>query len=548
MPLARLPTVSSDEMKDKTVIFTNVLTWIILLPVIGALAVLAAPKSIARWVALAFSAATFVLSMALFFQIAVNGYHFGNLQDLQYQIQIPWINFTAGSIQIKIDYFLGIDGLSLPLVILNALLTLLTVIGAWERVRIKEYLALLLILEAGVMGVFMAIDLFLFFLFWEVELAPMFLLIGIWGSETIKHGMPGRIYSAWKFLLYTFFGSVFMLIGILVLYFTNVNNGGQATASMVYFSEHMFNGPVNIPFTSLTMSLQLLTFLLIFLAFAIKIPMFPFHTWLPDAHTDAPTEVSVILAGVLLKMGAYGLIRICLTLLPQGVHDFAGWLAVIAAINILYGASICLVQKDMKKLIAYSSVSHMGIILLGVAAAAGTGVIAFRMAALTGATVQMISHGIITGMLFFCVGVIYDHAHTREIAVFGGVAKKMPVLATLFTFAGLASLGLPGLAGFVAEYMAFTGSFQVWTTITAISVFTMILTASYLLWMLKRVFFGPFNEKWNWLPDATLRETIPLYTLAAFILLIGIYPTFLINVITPSLTQLMQGVSAAIRP
>jgi NADH-quinone oxidoreductase subunit M len=548
MPLARLPTVSSDEMKDKTVIFTNVLTWIILLPVIGALAVLTTPKSVARWLALIFSAATFVLSMALFFQIAVNGYHFGNLQDLQYQIQIPWIDFTAGSIQIKIDYFLGVDGLSLPMVILNALLTMLAVIGSWEKARVKEYLALLLILEAGVMGVFMAIDLFLFFLFWEVELAPMFLLIGIWGSETIKHGMPGRIYSAWKFLLYTFFGSVFMLIGILVLYFTNVNNGGQATASMVYFSEHMFNGPINIPFTSLTMSLQLLTFLLIFLAFAIKIPMFPFHTWLPDAHTDAPTEVSVILAGVLLKMGAYGLIRICLTLLPQGVHDFAGWLAVIAAINILYGASICLVQKDMKKLIAYSSVSHMGIILLGVAAAAGTGVIAFRMAALTGATVQMVSHGIITGMLFFCVGVIYDHAHTREIAVFGGVAKKMPVLATLFTFAGLASLGLPGLAGFVAEYMAFTGSFQVWTTITAISVFTMILTASYLLWMLKRVFFGPFNEKWNWLPDATLRETIPLYTLAAFILLIGIYPTFLINVITPSLTQLMQGVSAAIRP
>jgi NADH-quinone oxidoreductase subunit M len=535
-------------MKDKTVVFTSDLTWIILLPVIGALAVLVTPKSIARWVALVFSAATFVLSIAIFFRIAANGYNFGDLQNLPDSINLPWINFTAGSIQIKIDYFLGVDGLSLPLVILNALLTLLTVIGAWEKVRIKEYLALLLILEAGVMGVFMALDLFLFFLFWEVELAPMFLLIGIWGSETIKHGMPGRIYSAWKFLLYTFFGSVFMLIGILVLYFTNVNNGGQATASMVYFSEHMFNGPINIPFTSLTMSLQLLTFLLIFLAFAIKIPMFPFHTWLPDAHTDAPTEVSVILAGVLLKMGAYGLIRICLTLLPQGVHDFAGWLAVIAAINILYGASICLAQKDMKKLIAYSSVSHMGIILLGVAAAAGTGIIAFRMAALTGATVQMISHGIITGMLFFCVGVIYDHAHTREIAVFGGVAKKMPVLATLFTFAGLASLGLPGLAGFVAEYMAFTGSFQVWTTITAISVFAMILTASYLLWMLKRVFFGPFNEKWTWLPDATLRETIPLYTLAAFILLIGIYPTFLINVITPSLTQLMQGVSAAIRP
>lgn len=529
-------------------IFTNDLTWIILLPVIGALAVLATPKSIARWMALVFSAATFVLSMAIFFRLAANGYNFGDLQHLQDSVNTSWIDFTAGTIRFKINYFLGVDGLSLPMVILNALLTMLAIIGSWEKVRVKEYMALLLILEAGVMGVFMALDLFLFFLFWEVELGPMFLLIGIWGSETIKHGVPGRIYSAWKFLLYTFFGSVFMLIGFLVLYFTNVNNHGAATASMVYFSQHMYNGTVNIPFTGLTMGLQLLTFLLIFMAFAIKIPMFPFHTWLPDAHTDASTEVSVILAGILLKMGAYGLIRVCLTLLPQGVHDFAGWLAVIAAINILYGASICLVQKDMKKLIAYSSVSHMGIILLGVAAAAGTGNMAFRMAALTGATVQMFSHGIITGMLFFCVGVIYDHAHTREIAIFGGVAKKMPMLATLFTFAGLASLGLPGLAGFVAEYMVFTSSFQVWTTVTAISVFTMILTASYLLWMLKRVFYGPFNEKWNRLPDANLREAIPLFALAAVILFVGIYPKFLIDVITPSLAQLMHGASAAIRP
>src|SRR5947209_16664682 len=214
------------------------------------------------------------------------------------------------------------------------------------------------------MGVFMAFDLLLFFLFWEVELGPMFLLIGIWGIETIKHGMPGRVYSAWKFLLYTFFGSVFMLMGILLLYFANINNHGAATASMQYFSMHFLNSPIQIPLIGVTMSLQLLTFLLIFLAFAVKIPMFPFHTWLPDAHTDAPTEVSVILAGILLKMGAYGLIRICFTLFPLGVHDFAGWLAVIAVINILYGAAICLVQTDMKKLIAYSSVSHMGIILL----------------------------------------------------------------------------------------------------------------------------------------------------------------------------------------
>src|SRR3989441_570698 len=222
----------------------------------------------------------------------------------------------------------------------------------------------------------------------------------------------------------------------------------------------------------------------------------------------------------------------------MGMHDFAPWLAGFAVINIIYGAGICLVQTDMKRLIAYSSVSHMGIILLGVAAAAGTGDVAFRMAALTGATVQMISHGLITGMLFFCVGVISDHAHTREIAVFGGVAKKMPVLATLFTFAGLASLGLPGLAGFVAEYIAFTGSFKSLSVITVISVFTMILTASYLLWMLKRVFYGPFNTRWSWLPDATLRETIPLFALAAFIVFVGIYPTFLLNVIKPNLSNL----------
>src|SRR5579872_4707180 len=485
-------------------IFTSDLTWILFLPTVGALAVMATPARWARWVALAFAAVVFVLSMVIFFRVAANGYNFGDLNHPIDPIHTSWISFKAGNVQFNIDYFLGVDGLSLPMVILNALLTMLAVIGGWEKMRVKEYLALMLILEAGVMGVFLSLDLLLFFLFWEVELAPMFLLIGIWGNEVIKHGMPGRIYSAWKFLLYTFFGSVFMLAGILLLYFTNVSNHGVATASMPYFATHFFNGTINI--FGVTMGLQLLTFLLIFLAFAVKIPMFPFHTWLPDAHTDAPTEVSVILAGILLKMGAYGLIRICFTLLPFGVNAFAPWLAVLAVINIIYGAGICLVQTDMKKLIAYSSVSHMGIILLGVAAAAtsidlthGTLNI-FGMAALTGATIQMFSHGIITGMLFFSVGVIYDHAHTREIAVFGGVAKKMPMLATLFTYAGLASLGLPGLAGFVAEFMTFTGSFAVWTVVTAISVFTMILTAAYLLWMLERVFYGPFNTRWDWLP------------------------------------------------
>ena len=523
-------------------IFASDLTWILLLPVIGAMAAYAAPVRIARWSALLFAAATFVLSLVIFFRIAANGYNFGNLNNPVDSIRLPWIDFTASTVHFRIDYFLGVDGLSLPLVMLNALLTVLAIIGGWERPRAKEYMALLLLLETGVMGVFLSLDLLLFFLFWEVELAPMFLLIGIWGSDVIKHGMPGRIYSAWKFLLYTFFGSIFMLAGILLLYFKL----GATTASMQFFSTHFLGGTVTIPLIGVTMSLQLLTFLLIFLAFAIKIRMFPFHTWLPDAHTDASTEVSVILAGILLKMGAYGLIRVCLTLLPEGTHEFAGWLLVISVINILYGAGICLIQTDMKRLIAYSSVSHMGIILLGVGAAAatltpGNQVSPFGMASLTGATVQMVSHGLITGLLFFCVGVIYEHAHTREISVFGGVAKKMPLLATLFTFAGLASLGLPGLVGFVAEYMTFTASYQITTIITAAAVFTMILTASYLLWMLKRVFYGPFNTKWNWLPDANWREAIPMLSLAAVIVFLGIFPYFLIDVLTPSLSALMHG-------
>jgi NADH-quinone oxidoreductase subunit M len=527
-------------------IFESTLTWIIFLPVLGALVAMVTPVRFARWLALAFAAATFGLTIAIFFRTAFfNGYNFGNLNNPIESINVPWINFTTSSFTFRINYFLGVDGLSLPMVILNALLTVLAIIGGWEKIRVKEYMALLLLLETGVMGVFLSLDLFLFFLFWEVELAPMFLLIGIWGSDVIKHGMPGRTYSAWKFLLYTFFGSIFMLAGILILYFVS----GAGTASMQYFSMHFLTGTVTIPLIDVTVSLQLIIFLLIYLAFAIKIPMFPFHTWLPDAHTDAPTEVSVILAGILLKMGAYGLIRVCLTLLPGGIHQFAIWLAVLAAINIIYGAAICLVQTDMKKLIAYSSVSHMGVVLLGVAAAAGTltntnQVSPFGMAALTGATVQMFSHGIITGMLFFCVGVIYDHAHTREISVFGGVAKQMPLLATLFTFAGLASLGLPGLAGFVAEYMTFTSSYQVWNVVTIISVFTMILTAAYLLWMLKRVFYGTFNTKWIRLPDANWREALPLITLAVVIVFVGVFPNFLIDVITPALSALMHGVNS----
>ena len=524
-------------------IFSNPLTWLLVLPVLGAGFTLLVPEKPARWLALLFATATFALTGWMFVTILAQGGlgGFGTLNNPSFKIDVPWIGFSAGTLQFNIHYNLGVDGLSMPMVILNGLLSMLAIIGGWRKERVREYMALLLLLEAGVMGVFIALDLFLFFLFWEVELAPMFLLIGIWGNPAIKHGVPGRIYSAWKFLLYTFFGSIFMFAGILLVYF----KAGGTNASMAYLSQHLVNGTVS--FLGITIGAQLLIFLLIFVAFAVKIPMFPFHTWLPDAHTDAPTEVSVILAGVLLKMGAYGLIRICLAVAPAGMQAFAPWMAVIAAINIVYGAAICLAQTDMKKLIAYSSVSHMGVVLLGVAAAAGLGGADFRVMAITGATVQMFSHGLITGMLFFCVGVIYDHAHTREIAVFGGVAKRMPLLATLFTFAGLASMGLPGLAGFIAEYITFTSSYASWPVVTIISVFTMILTCAYLLWMLKRVFYGPFNKKWDWLPDANFREALPLVVLAVLIIIVGIYPAFLIDVITPTLQAVMHGFGVAIK-
>ena len=524
-------------------IFSSPLTWLLVLPVLGAVFALLLPEKPARWTALAFATATFALTVWMFVSIVASSGlgGFGDLAHPRFAVDVSWIHFQASNLQFNIRYNLGVDGLSMPMVLLNGLLSMLAIIGGWKKDRVREYMALLLLLEAGVMGVFVALDLFLFFLFWEVELAPMFLLIGIWGSQTIKHGMPGRIYSAWKFLLYTFFGSIFMFAGILLVYFKT----GGIDARLPYLASHLVGGTVS--FLGITMGSQLLIFLLIFTAFAVKIPMFPFHTWLPDAHTDAPTEVSVILAGVLLKMGAYGLIRICLAVAPAGMQQFAPWMAVIAAINIIYGAAICLAQTDMKKLIAYSSVSHMGVVLLGVAAAAGLGGVNFRVMAITGATVQMFSHGLITGMLFFCVGVIYDHAHTREIKVFGGVAKRMPLLATLFTFAGLASLGLPGLAGFIAEYITFTSSYASWPIVTIICVFTMILTCAYLLWMLKRVFYGPFNAQWNWLPDANFREALPLVVLAVLIVVVGIYPAFLIDVITPTLQAVMHSFGVAIR-
>jgi NADH-quinone oxidoreductase subunit M len=512
------------------------LTAIVFLPLVAGLITLVAPDRAARWIAAVFTGVVFLLSLWLYFGLLGNGApNFGSVTDPQWYIDVPWINTAIGALHLKVDYALGTDGLSMIMLILNGLLSFLAVIGSWRiQGRPRFYFALLLILETGVMGVFAAFDLFLFILFWEIELVPMFLLIGIWGGAR-------REYAAWKFLIYTLVGSAFTLAGIFLIYF---ETGGQS-ASFQHFAQTAPTLSGSLPFFGGSVSLALAIFLLLFAGFAVKIPMWPLHTWLPDAHTEAPTAVSVLLAGVLLKMGAYGLIRICLGFAPLGAQQFAPWLGVLAAINVLWGAGASMVQKDMKRMIAYSSVSHMGYVLLGVAAAAaiGSASIDYRQAALTGATLQMFTHGTITAMLFFSVGVLYEKAHTRDIDIFGGIGKRMPMLMLLYSVACFAALGLPGLSGFVAEYLVFTGSFATLPAATIFAAFGVVLTAGYLLWMLRRSFYGPLNMKWDWLTDATVREAFPLVALAVVILFVGIYPQPMINLLTPSLQQLLHGVS-----
>jgi NADH-quinone oxidoreductase subunit M len=513
------------------------LTAIVFLPLLAGVIVLVAPERLTRWIAAGFTLVVFLLSLWLYFGLLNGGAtNFGSVANPQWYIDQKWIDVNLSTFHFRVDYALGTDGLSMPMIILNALLTFLAVIGSWHiGKRIKFYMAMLLILETGVMGVFASFDLFLFILFWEVELIPMFLLIGIWGGAR-------REYAAWKFLLFTLVGSSFTLAGIFMIYIQT----GAHSALYTHYASVASQIQGNLPLFGTVVSLPLVLFLLLFAGFAVKIPMWPVHTWLPDAHTEAPTAVSVLLAGVLLKMGAYGLIRICLGFVPHGAMAFAPVLGIIAAINVLWGAGASLVQHDMKKMIAYSSVSHMGYVLLGVAgaAAASTAQVAFRQAALTGATLQMFTHGAITGMLFFCVGVLYDKAHTREIDVFGGIATRMPVEITLYSIACFASLGLPALAGFVAEYLVFTGTYAILPGPTIAAAFGVVLTAGYLLWMLRRSFYGPLNMAWHWLTDATPREAFPLVALTVVILFVGIYPKPMVDLLTPSLHQLLNTVQA----
>jgi NADH-quinone oxidoreductase subunit M len=486
----------------------SAITIATLLPVLGAVVILLVPRDrerLVRGLGIVFTGAALVVAAA----IAI-GFHYGT-EGLQFELDVNWISAIGAR------YHVGIDGISMPLYLLTFLLSFLCAVYTWRFVpepgRTKTFLALMLLLETGMAGTFIAFDLILFFVFWEMVLVPMYFLIGIWGSAN-------REYAAIKFFLYTLFGSVFMLLGFLALYF---NGPDPRTFDLVRLTEFGAGGGYARGF-------QLVVFGAVALGFAIKVPMWPFHTWLPDAHTEAPTIGSVLLAGIMLKMGTYGFVRIALPVLPEGAQAYAPWIGVLGAIAIVYGALACLAQRDLKRLIAFSSVGHMGFVMLGIATLTEIGI----QAAIFG----MVAHGIITGMLFFTVGSIYDRYHTRQIAeIGGGMAQRMPKLAGVFAFVAIASLGLPGLAGFWGEVMALLSAFRpneallgdqvgLFRVLMVAGGIGTILTAGYFLWTLQRVNMGTFPERWNaqTLTDVIAVEWLAWVPLLVLILALGLFP------------------------
>ena len=429
----------------------------------------------------------------------------------------------------KVEYFLGVDGLSAPMVLLTGLLGMAAIYASWGiKTRVKEYFVWLLLLQTAVLGVFTALDFLLFFLFWELELVPMFFLISTWGSGR-------KEYSAMKFLIFTFIGSAFMLVGILALF---VSFG---TFDMTALPDLVREG------TQLALPIGAI-FGLLFVGFAVKLPVWPFHTWLPDAHTDAPTAVSVMLAGVLLKMGGYGMIRVTAAMMPDVMADMSWLLATAGVINVLYGAVVTIRQTDLKRLVAFSSISHMGYVLIGLSAIAAASADTSSIG-LTGAAMQMFTHGTITGLMFLMVGLVYDRAHTRYIPDLGGLAGRMPLIAVGFLIAGFASLGLPGTSGFAAEILVFLGAFPVWSWATGLAVFGVVITAGYILWMIQRTMFGPQLDRWKNLPDASRMDLIPVVLLAAAIFVFGIYPAFISDVFAVAIEPIARsvgGVGAAV--
>jgi NADH-quinone oxidoreductase subunit M len=480
------------------------LTILIFLPAVGALALLFLRSDDHEWIrrlAFAVSLAEFILSLWWL----LRGVPLGSVG---YQLEEfhRWISLGAhGSAKdTYINYHLGADGISLFLVILTTFLTVISILCSWSSIqkRVKEFFIAILLLEVGVIGVFLSLDLFLFFLFWEVMLIPMYLLIGIWGHDR-------RIYAAIKFILYTMAGSILMLVGIIWLY----NATGSFDLPAILHA--LQNGDLILP-----RGTETLLFLAFFVAFAIKVPLFPFHTWLPDAHVEAPTAGSVMLAGVLLKMGTYGMMRFCLPLFPDASRRFAPAIAVLAIIGIIYGALVALVQPNLKKLVAYSSVSHLGFVVLGI--------FAFHQISMQGAVFQMLAHGISTGGLFLLVGMLYDRRHTFEMSQFGGLATPMPRLAAFFLFVALSSLGLPMLNGFVGEFLILLGTYQAHWNWAAWAATGVILSACYLLWSYQKVFYGDVTvEKNRTLPDISARERVILVTMAVITLWMGIGSVFI---------------------
>lgn len=472
-----------------------------------------------RYVAGAVSLAELALSIVIFIKFDLSNSALQLVDKAE-----NWIPFES----FRVQYFLGVDGLSAPLVLLTGLLGMAAVFASWGiKHRVREYFVWLLLLQTAVMGVFVSLDFLLFFIFWELELLPMFFLISIWGSGR-------REYSAMKFLIFTFLGSAFMLVGILALFFST------GTFDMTELPDKIaaarIAGELIVPAGMI--------FTLLIIAFAVKLPVWPLHTWLPDAHTDAPTAVSVMLAGVLLKMGGYGMIRISAGMFPEVIAEAAFAIGLFGVINILYGAFVTLRQTDLKRLIAFSSVSHMGFVLIGISSVAGAAGVVSPVG-LSGAALQMFTHGTIAGLMFLVVGLMYEKAHTRYIPDLGGLATRMPVIAAVFLLAGLASLGLPGTSGFVSEILVFLGAFPVYSWLTGAAAFGIVITAGYILWMVQRTLFGPAKERFDSIRDATVLEMVPLLVLVVAIIAVGIYPAFIADAFTLGVDPIIQAIQAA---
>ena len=504
---------------------SSLLSWILWFPVIGMAVILALPgrkKEIIRWTGFATTLGALLLSTYLYirFDTSLGG------PQTAFTTKVPWIP------GFHINYYLGVDGISFPMIWLSALLFFLCTLCSWTIEKsVKAYFSLFLMLQSAVFGVFMALDFFLFYVYWEVMLIPMFFLIGIWGGEN-------REYAAVKFFLYTFFGSILMLVGLVALYF--VTGQGPESFDLLAMAGGKFKN-LSIPLFGYDLPFNHFFFVLMFIGFAIKVPIFPFHTWLPHAHVQAPTAVSVILAGVLLKMGTYGFLRIAYPLFPGSSVYFSTAIAWLGLINVIYGALCAMAQDDIKKLIAYSSVSHMGFVMLGLAA--------MNVQGMNGAVLQMFNHGTSTAMMFLLVGILYERSHHRWIVRpdgsrgFGGLYTQLPYFSIIFVIAMFASMGLPGLSGFISEALIFLGIYNEFTTITLLSVVGLLLGAAYLLWMFKRMFFGEVLEGCKNYHDVNKREIFYMTPLCVAVIIFGVYPSPLLNVMKGPVNQLVRMLS-----